>query len=237
MSSSRPIRLTRRGHVVVAAVGVVLVAVQTAAVVGAQASGTGLLGAAPAEPALDLVAAGRVLAVQRADRSGRPVDVGIAGPVGDRLDDESAARPAVAEPVPGAPITAVFGEHGSNWEHRHTGLDFNGFTGDQILAVADATVAQVLEHPAYGLMLVLRRDDGVEFRYAHLSKVLVRRGAVEAGQPVALMGNTGNSTGSHLHLEVRVNGVPTDPAAFFWGPSPGQPAAPPQWACALYPGC
>lgn len=177
----------------------------------------------------DEAAERRLLQASRADRSGRAGE--------DVLDDGIVGRPAISSPVPGAPLTAHYGDGGSHWRHRHTGLDFNGNTGDPVLAVTDGTVTSVVHHPAYGLLLMLRRDDGVVTWYAHLSKVLVPSGQVHAGDRIALMGNSGNSTGSHLHLEVRVHGVPTDPEAFLWGPVPGTPAAPADWACAVYAGC
>lgn len=231
--SSRPIRLTRRGHAVVAAVGIALIAVQSAAVVTAQAGSAALRGSeATAEAPLDL--AERQAAAARADRADR---LAATTPAVDAVDDDYASRPAVSEPVPGARITAVFGQEGSMWQSRHTGLDFDGVTGDKVRAVSDATVGDILEHPAYGTVVILRRDDGVEVWYAHLSKASVEPGdAVAAGDVVGRMGVSGNSSGSHLHLEVRVNNVPTDPGVFLWGATPGQPAGYEDWVCQAYAG-
>jgi murein DD-endopeptidase MepM/ murein hydrolase activator NlpD len=231
--SSRPIRLTRRGHAVVAAVGIALIAVQSGAVVTAQA-GSAVLRAVDSSSDSPADLAERQAAAARANRAER---LATTLPAVDAVDDDMASRPAVSEPVPGAPITAVFGQQGSMWQSRHTGLDFDGVTGDKVRAVSDAEVGQILHHPVYGTVVILRRDDGVEIWYAHLSKASVAPGdPVAAGDVVGRMGTSGNSSGSHLHLEVRVNNVPTDPAVFLWGATPGQPAGYEDWVCQAYAG-
>jgi murein DD-endopeptidase MepM/ murein hydrolase activator NlpD len=94
----------------------------------------------------------------------------------------------------------------------HTGLDFAAPTGTPVLAVSDGEVLSVGPGGGYGLLLKLRHANGVESWYAHLSTAEVAVGdRVGVGSAVATVGSTGNSTGPHLHLEVRVDGSPVDP--------------------------
>ena len=98
----------------------------------------------------------------------------------------------------------------------HEGIDFVADTGTQVLASAGGLVTQAEFHPAYGYMIDI--DHGNEFssRYAHLSKMSVKQGQiVKRGQEIALSGNSGRSTGPHLHFEVRYRGAPQDPARFL----------------------
>ena len=100
----------------------------------------------------------------------------------------------------------------------HTGLDFPADAGTSILAAASGIVRSAEEHPQYGRLLEIDHGTGLVTRYAHTSKFLVHVGdLVRRGQPVALVGNTGRSTGPHLHFEVLVDGVPQNPARFLAG--------------------
>ncbi len=100
----------------------------------------------------------------------------------------------------------------------HTGLDFPADVGTPILAAAGGVVQSAEIHPAYGQMLEIDHGNGLVTRYAHTSKVFVRTGdIVKRGQLVAQVGNTGRSTGPHLHFEVLVEGVPQNPARFLAG--------------------
>jgi len=111
------------------------------------------------------------------------------------------------------PITSRYGYRslrisGSNW---HSGLDIDGDTGDPIVAAAGGVVTEAGWHGGYGYLVVIQ-DGDTEYYYAHASEVLVNVGdVVAAGETIALVGSTGNSTGSHLHFEVRVAGEPVDP--------------------------
>lgn len=97
---------------------------------------------------------------------------------------------------------------GSNF---HTGLDIDGDTGDPIVAAVGGTVTFSGWRGGYGYLVVVTQDN-VDYYYAHASELLVQEGdTVVAGQLIARVGNTGNSTGSHLHFEVRVDGQPVDP--------------------------
>ncbi|ACG72008.1 Peptidase M23 [Anaeromyxobacter sp. K] len=98
----------------------------------------------------------------------------------------------------------------------HQGLDIATPHGQPIYTPSDGTVVFAGTEGAYGKVLVLDHGYGVKTRYAHLSEVFVRLGdRVKRGDKVAAVGNTGRSTGPHLHYEVRVNGIPENPRKFI----------------------
>jgi len=117
----------------------------------------------------------------------------------------------------------------------HTGLDFPSPVGTPIRAAAAGVVRSAEMDGAYGLSLEVDHGNGLVTRYAHTSKVLVKPGElVRRGQTVAAVGNSGRSTGSHLHFEVLLGGVPQNPARFLArgesldaGPAPATAAATP----------
>ncbi|RMB57884.1 M23 family metallopeptidase [Tessaracoccus antarcticus] len=114
-------------------------------------------------------------------------------------------------------ITAGFGQTGTRWASIHTGLDFAAPTGTPIRAVTAGTVtyAQASGGP-YGNLTTIRAADGTEVWYAHQSRINVRLGqAVAAGRVIGAVGATGNVTGPHLHLEVRINNHPTNPRTWL----------------------
>jgi murein DD-endopeptidase MepM/ murein hydrolase activator NlpD len=94
----------------------------------------------------------------------------------------------------------------------HAGTDLRLAYGEQVRAAAGGVVTFAGEQPGYGLVVKVDHGDGLETRYAHLSSAAVRVGAeVEAGSPIARSGNSGRTTGAHLHFEVRKDGQPIDP--------------------------
>ena len=98
----------------------------------------------------------------------------------------------------------------------HDGIDFPAETGTPILAAASGKVVYAEVHPEYGRMVEIDHGNGLVSRYAHASQLAVKEGdLVVAGQRVATVGSTGRSTGPHLHFEVRLNGVPQNPARFL----------------------
>jgi murein DD-endopeptidase MepM/ murein hydrolase activator NlpD len=109
-------------------------------------------------------------------------------------------------------LTARFGDYGL-WSSMHTGLDFNGNTGDQIHAIADGTVISAAYDGSYGNKTVVRLSDGTELWYCHQSAFMVSPGdTVHQGEVIGLVGATGHVTGSHLHVEVHPGGGdPVDP--------------------------
>ena len=106
---------------------------------------------------------------------------------------------------------------GSRWGRQHKGLDIKVYIGDTIRAAFAGKVRVVrYEGRGYGKYVVIRHDNGLETYYAHMSKQLVVEDQeVRAGDPIGLGGNTGRSTGSHLHFETRLCGVALNPALMF----------------------
>ena len=98
----------------------------------------------------------------------------------------------------------------------HTGLDFQADSGTSILAAAGGVVVTQEVHPAYGNMVEIDHGNDLITRYAHASRVWVKKGdLIKRGQKVADVGTTGRSTGPHLHFEVLMQGVPQDPRKFL----------------------
>ncbi|GGT00861.1 peptidase [Streptomyces tanashiensis] len=133
-----------------------------------------------------------------------------------------ATRPSEAgysAPV-SADIGTRYGTRGSSWSSGyHTGVDFPVPTGTSVKAVAGGRVVSAGWGGAYGYQIVLRHDDGRYSQYAHLSALTVREGQrVHAGQRIARSGSTGNSSGPHLHFEIRTGpgyGSDIDPLAYL----------------------
>jgi murein DD-endopeptidase MepM/ murein hydrolase activator NlpD len=98
----------------------------------------------------------------------------------------------------------------------HEGVDFPAEAGTPIVAAASGKVVFAGWHPQYGRLLEIDHGNGLSSRYAHARELLVQDGdLVIRGQRVASVGSTGRSTGPHLHFEVRLNGVPQNPARFL----------------------
>lgn len=128
---------------------------------------------------------------------------------------KEAARPKFAVPVARHGLSAGFGQAGVNWMSVHTGIDFPVSYGTSVMAATDGTVRSQW-NSAYGNMVILTAPDGTETWYCHLSSAKIRSGKVKAGDVIAYSGNSGNSTGPHLHFEVRPGGgSPVDPQAWL----------------------
>lgn len=107
--------------------------------------------------------------------------------------------------------------YGQQRGYYHTGLDIATSTGTPIKAAAAGTVTYAAYHYSYGNLLIVNHANGVQTYYAHCSKLYVSVGAtVGQGQTIAAVGSTGNSTGPHLHLEVRVNGTAQNPQNYLY---------------------
>lgn len=121
----------------------------------------------------------------------------------ERYADELEANRWVM-PLSGYVITSGFGPR---WGRLHAGLDLAAPTGTPLVAVARGTVTEAGYSSGYGNRVVLRLDDGTRVWYCHMSTIAVSRGdRVVAGDLVGTVGSTGNSTGPHLHLEIRPRG-------------------------------
>ncbi|GAB2881479.1 hypothetical protein GCM10022245_15760 [Streptomyces mayteni] len=122
-------------------------------------------------------------------------------------------------PVSGFPVTAVYAQPGGWAAGHHTGVDFATPVGTPIRAVGPGTVVLAEYNGAYGNHVVAKMTDGHYVLYAHLAELAVRAGQrIEGGTRVGDSGNTGNSTGPHLHFEVRAGrayGTDVDPIGYL----------------------
>jgi murein DD-endopeptidase MepM/ murein hydrolase activator NlpD len=128
------------------------------------------------------------------------------------------ASPELVDPtklVVGGHLTSGFGgrvDPINGQESVHTGIDVGAPEGTPILAASDGVVRRAGERGGYGISVELDHGNGVSTLYGHASELLVQEGQqVHKGTPIAKVGHTGRSTGSHLHFEVRHKGIPTDP--------------------------
>ncbi len=122
-------------------------------------------------------------------------------------------------PVNGAYNSSSYGWRVDPFSGRmayHEGLDFTAVVGTAIHAAAGGIVMSAEQTPDYGKIVKIDNGSGIETRYAHASKLLVKAGErVEKGQLIAEVGSTGRSTGAHLHFEIRLNGAPLDPRKYL----------------------
>lgn len=115
-------------------------------------------------------------------------------------------------PTTATRISSYYGPRGDN----HTGVDIDGETGDPVWAAKAGTVVAAGYNGSYGNEVVIDHGDGIKTRYAHMESILVSTGdEIAIGQQVGTEGSTGNSTGSHLHFEVIINGNHTDPLPYI----------------------
>ncbi|MFF9122844.1 M23 family metallopeptidase [Streptomyces sp. NPDC014889] len=161
--------------------------------------------------------------------AGLGVSVAMGAGVASAADSKpapAAAQSALAwtAPVKQFALSAGFNQAGGHWVHKHSGQDFAVPIGTKVVAAHGGTVVKAGPNgagdgPAYGNAIVIKHADGTYSQYAHLSRVDVRIGQVVAsGQHIALSGNTGNSTGPHLHFEIRTTphyGSALNPLAFL----------------------
>lgn len=116
-------------------------------------------------------------------------------------------------------FTSGFGVRRSPYGGRdkmHEGLDIANRAGTPIQAPANGLVVFAGQKPGYGRTVIIDHGYGLETWYGHTSKIIARTNQkIRRGEPIALIGNTGLSTGSHVHYEVRVNGIPVDPLSYI----------------------
>ncbi|MFB6738352.1 peptidoglycan DD-metalloendopeptidase family protein, partial [Streptomyces microflavus] len=138
-----------------------------------------------------------------------------------------ALRPKFVLPVKQHGLSAYYGQAGVNWMSVHTGIDFPVGYGAPVMAATDGTV-RTQYNSAYGNMAIVTMADGTETWYCHLSSTKIRSGPVKAGDVIAYAGSSGNSTGPHLHFEVRPGGgASVDPLAWVCRPDLYPPRPPP----------
>ena len=125
-------------------------------------------------------------------------------------------RVSLIRPVSGI-ISSRFGVRSSIRSSAHTGLDIATSTGTPVVAAASGTVTFSGWKGSYGNLLVITHSNGVQTYYGHCSKLYCQSGTVVSqGQTIAAVGSTGNSTGPHLHFEIRVNGVAYNPQSYVY---------------------
>lgn len=191
---TRPSVLRTRAGVLAAGLGVSL-----AAGTGAAFAATG--GAAPAAPAV------ATAAVQHQAAAQTSVETSVQTSVQAKSNAKTAA--SWIDPVSKYTLSAGFGRAGNMWSAKHSGQDFAVPIGTPVHAVHSGTVVKAGSYgagdgPAYGNAIVIKHSDGTYSQYAHLSKIKVYVGQyVKTGQQIGLSGNTGNSSGPHLHFEIR----------------------------------
>lgn len=120
------------------------------------------------------------------------------------------------KPISGT-ITSRYGVSSSIRKSTHTGLDISATTGTPIKAVASGTVTCASYTGSYGNLVKIDHGNGVETWYGHTSKMYVKVGQkISSGDVIAAVGSTGNSTGPHLHLEIRINGTHVNPQKYLY---------------------
>jgi murein DD-endopeptidase MepM/ murein hydrolase activator NlpD len=160
--------------------------------------------AARAELAQRAAAQARAAAIARRDLAARAARA-----------KREAMRPHWVKPIARYHLTAGFGESSGLWSRRHTGQDFAAPTGTPVRAVADGVIIFSGWDGPYGRKIVIRHADGTETWYAHLSAITAS-GKVGAGEIIGRVGSSGNTTGPHLHFEVRPGGGdPIEPIAWL----------------------
>lgn len=131
----------------------------------------------------------------------------------------SSAVLAAVPPLASGTLTSAYGEriHPINGQEEfHNGVDIAAPQGAALAAMYDGEVTEVGENDSIGRYIRLRHDSGIEVLYGHCDSIVAERGdMVKAGDTVALVGSTGVSTGSHVHLSVKVDGEACDPAALL----------------------
>ncbi|MFI8088115.1 peptidoglycan DD-metalloendopeptidase family protein [Streptomyces sp. NPDC086080] len=170
---------------------------------------------------LESLAAGADDFADRASRTQERIDLKAQQDAERRAAAEEAARkerlrPKFSLPVAQHGLSAYYGQSGINWMSAHTGIDFPVSYGTPVLAATDGTV-RTQYNSAYGNMMIVTAMDGTETWYCHLSSYQIPSGStVKAGDQIAFSGNSGNSTGPHLHFEVRPGGGSAiDPLAWL----------------------
>ncbi|KQX80820.1 MULTISPECIES: M23 family metallopeptidase [unclassified Streptomyces] len=130
------------------------------------------------------------------------------------------------DPVKKYTLSAGYAQAGAMWQSTHSGQDFAVPSGTKVMAAHGGTVVKAGgngagDGPAYGNAVVIKHANGVYSQYAHLSSIHVKVGQiVKTGQKIALSGNTGNSSGPHLHFEIRTTanyGSAINPVTFLRG--------------------
>ena len=137
----------------------------------------------------------------------------------EKLDEMNLYRIAAQKAPFALPIKDSFrytSGFGPRWGRMHNGTDFAGAHGTPIYSTADGVIVHAGRQSGYGNLVKIKHEFGIETRYAHMSAIRVKVGQrVSRGDRIGDMGNTGRSTGTHLHYEVRVGGQPVNPMTYI----------------------
>ena len=137
----------------------------------------------------------------------------ITEPVPEIIEKGTQTPPTYIKPITGGTLTSTFKWR---WGRMHKGIDWAVPKGTAVRASCGGTVVSAGWSGGYGNCITIRHPDGKQTRYGHLSKILVSAGQkVDQGQKIALSGNTGRSTGPHVHFEILVNGTQVNPLKYL----------------------
>jgi murein DD-endopeptidase MepM/ murein hydrolase activator NlpD len=125
------------------------------------------------------------------------------------------ARPKWVKPLLNYSMSAGYGASSYLWSSSHTGQDFSAPAGTPVRTVGDGRIVSASWDGSYGQKVVVVHADGTETWYCHLSSFVRTSGTVKAGDVIGRVGSTGNSTGNHLHLEVRPGDSPVEPMSWL----------------------
>lgn len=217
--SRRPSLSRVRGAVVAAGLG-------TAMVLGAGAAFAAGMAGSPNAASLINTGAAESVAKQAAVQ-GKAAEAARAAKAEVAAAKQAAVKQAAAwrTPVHHYVLSAGFGNDGARWAHKHSGQDFAVPVGTEVQATHSGTVVKAGPNgggdgPAYGNAIVISHGNGVYSQYAHLSQIDVHIGqSVKTGERIALSGNTGNSSGPHVHFEIRTTpnyGSAINPVSFLY---------------------
>ncbi|MFI9151198.1 M23 family metallopeptidase [Streptomyces sp. NPDC053367] len=239
--SLRPSKLRTRAAVLAAGLGVSVAmgtGVAMAADTGVSASAASAAGAVQAQAAAQAKAAEAAKTAAAAKAAAAKAAAAKKAAAQKAAAQQAAAKKAAAKkaaakkavswvaPVKHYTKSASFAQAGGMWQSTHSGQDFAVPSGTPVVAAHGGTVVKAGgngagDGPAYGNAIVIKHANGTYSQYAHLSRVDVKIGQIVAtGQRIALSGNTGNSSGPHLHFEIRTTpnyGTAVDPVAFLRG--------------------
>ncbi|MFD0316518.1 M23 family metallopeptidase [Streptomyces flavalbus] len=233
--SARTSSLRTRAAVLAAGMGATVVlgtGVAAAAEASAATSATSAASAVQAQAAAQAKAAKAQAAAAAKAKAAKAAQV-KAAQAKAAAAKKAAAKKAPAKkaaswvnPVSHYKLSASFAQAGGMWQSTHSGQDYAVPSGTRVVAAHGGTVVKAGgngagDGPAYGNAIVIKHGNGTYSQYAHLSKINVKVGqVVKTGQRIALSGNTGNSSGPHLHFEIRTTanyGTAIDPVRFLHG--------------------
>ncbi|MEV6454725.1 LysM peptidoglycan-binding domain-containing M23 family metallopeptidase [Streptomyces anulatus] len=184
----------------------------------------GAKGSAPAEKSAAPKSAAPKAAPKKADPAPKADTVSADDSEGSGSSAQTGSSEATGSgwsaPLASANVTTQYRASGASWSSGyHTGSDFQAASGTPVLAIGPGTVVSAGNSGSYGNEVVIKHEDGMYSQYAHQSSLNVSVGqTVTVGQQIGLSGSTGNSTGPHLHFEVRTGpsyGSDVDPIAYL----------------------